>query len=112
MALKCPACGFESAEGAQWCDFCKEPFAKKRPQAASPAAPAPAAPAPVPISLEGLPPEAVEKLSAGLTPDQEEKLPLAPRWLRPLALAFVGIVLFSTALLSLLVVMKMRHAPR
>ncbi|MFA6003998.1 MAG: hypothetical protein WC881_08010 [Elusimicrobiota bacterium] len=30
MDIKCPACGFTSPESAQWCDFCKEPFNKKR----------------------------------------------------------------------------------
>lgn len=29
MKVRCPACGFESVEGAQWCEFCKEPFVKK-----------------------------------------------------------------------------------
>src|SRR5258705_162095 len=29
MSLKCPACGFDSPEGAAFCDMCKEPFKKK-----------------------------------------------------------------------------------
>ena len=30
MGIRCPACGFESAPEAQWCDFCKEPFRPKK----------------------------------------------------------------------------------
>jgi len=28
---RCPACGSESPDSAQWCDLCKEPFRKVRP---------------------------------------------------------------------------------
>lgn len=32
----CPVCGFDSADGALYCDFCKEPFVKKSRPAAAP----------------------------------------------------------------------------
>src|SRR5262245_21735922 len=60
MAVKCPACGFDSPDAAQWCDFCKEPFAKK---AAKQAAPAPS-PAPPPASLAPAPPPVRDGRSA------------------------------------------------
>jgi hypothetical protein len=31
--VRCPACGFASAPGAKWCEFCKEPFREKKPVA-------------------------------------------------------------------------------
>lgn len=37
--MKCPACGFETDEEQGWCDFCKEPFRKKKaPEAPKPGA--------------------------------------------------------------------------
>ena len=78
--MKCPACGFESPEGALWCDFCKEPFKKK------------AAPAPSPDQEPRLGPEALK-----LTPeelaflDDSGKIPSLPPWVRYAAWALVGI---------------------
>jgi len=34
--VKCPACGFESPDPAQWCDFCKEPLRRERRAAPAP----------------------------------------------------------------------------
>lgn len=114
MAAKCPACGFESAEGAQWCDFCKEPFNKKRPEAAPAPEPKPATPPPAlgPISLEDLPREALAKLPAELLPGMDgERIPEPPKWLKPLAYAFLGLVLLAAAGLTLLFILKTRRLP-
>ncbi len=65
MSVQCPACGFESPEGSGWCDFCKEPFNRKRAQASTPLAP-PAPPpvqAPRPPERNSIPPEVLERLS-------------------------------------------------
>lgn len=29
VSVKCPTCRFESPDGAEWCEFCKEPFRRK-----------------------------------------------------------------------------------
>ncbi len=55
--IRCPACGFESPDTAQWCDFCKEPFRK--------------APQPKP----GIPPEFLALDTGG-------KITSTPPWLR------------------------------
>jgi hypothetical protein len=51
---KCPACAFDSPEGAAWCDFCKEPFLKKAKPAPAPAKAEPSADL---AELKKLPPE-------------------------------------------------------
>ena len=68
--VRCPACGFDSPDSAQWCDFCKEPFRQARPPAANPEG--------VRKALEpgqGIPPEFLALDTGG-------KVPAAPRWLR------------------------------
>lgn len=123
MSRKCPSCGFDSADDAAWCDFCKEPFVKKAKAAAPPPADSAAPPvsAAPPISAapaagaaaspSGSP--AVPPALAGLTKDQVDKLAVdsflkadlepsvgAPTWLRPLAwVAFALCVILGTAAL-------------
>jgi hypothetical protein len=74
MSVKCPSCGFDSPEGALFCDFCKEPFAKKK--KADP--------------LAGLSTE--EILKKDLPPRAEP-----PAWLRPLAWTFLALILAVAA---------------
>jgi hypothetical protein len=65
---KCPACGFESPDPAQWCDLCKEPF-RNAPPAADPEGARKALPG------QGIPPEFLALDTGG-------KIPHAPPWLR------------------------------
>ena len=94
--IKCPACGFDSPEGAEWCDFCKEPFRKKVRR------PPPQPPAPVPQAA--VPPEARLEGNGSLPPDfagfdSGERIPVPPRWVRAAAWGFLAL----WALLALLV---------
>ncbi len=89
--VKCPACGFESPEGAQWCDFCKEPFNKKPKPAPAPAVASP------PLKLPPPPlPSASQDVAAGIPPefaglDTGGKIPVAPPWFKYAGLALLGI---------------------
>ena len=82
--MKCPACGFDSPEGAQWCDFCKEPFFKKAPK------PTPARP-----TSGGVIPSEFAALDAG------ERIPIIPKWVRLVSWGFlalwalVGLIVFG-----------------
>lgn len=89
MGPKCPSCGFESAEGAPFCDFCKEPFRKAK-----------AASVPVPSEdakrlLAGLPPELLAKIPPQLLSAKEEKLPPVEPWVRYAAWGFLGFWLIA-----------------
>jgi uncharacterized Zn finger protein (UPF0148 family) len=83
VSVKCPACGFDSPDGAVFCDFCKEPFGK-----AKKAAPQ------TPDELAGLTKEQLENLAADklLKKDLQDK-PKTPAWLRPLAWTFLAVML-------------------
>jgi len=92
--MKCPACGFESPDGAEWCDLCKEPFRKKAPK------PPPAPPAPAPVRTEADPkgdPVAALSGLAGL--GDGERIPVLPGWVRAIAWGFLAL----WALLALVV---------
>lgn len=111
MSVKCSRCGFDSPDGASWCDFCKEPFAKK-PKASAPAA----VPEPAPARLAGLTKEGVETLAVDqLLKPEEPPIAAPPGWLRPLA----WIMLAATIVLgtiSLFVLQRhyeglLHHAP-
>lgn len=102
--MRCPACGSENDDGRQWCDFCKEPFNKKK--AAPPPVPAavqppPARKSPAPAALEGpaIPPE-----FAGL--DSGEKMPTFSPQARLAAWIVFGIALMGLAVLSMLAVRR------
>ncbi len=112
MAVKCGACGFESADDARWCDFCKEPFRKKASASAAPAVAAapPPQPAPRPLSATSrIEPsddakpvdpkvlQLVKQLSAtgdGLT------LPKTPGYMKYLAWAFLASWLLTGCILA------------
>lgn len=105
----------ESPDGAQWCDFCKEPFAKK-PKAAAPApAPSPAsvpaaAPLPSPAAQPPTPSagdlDALKKLSkeqlAALKAEDLLKADVpatpVPTWLRPVSWLFMLTLLALSAM--------------
>jgi uncharacterized membrane protein YvbJ len=77
MRVKCPSCGFESAEGAQWCDMCKQPFNKAKPVT---------------------PDDFLKKLAS-----EEQKVPPVPAWARMAAWVFLGIwVIFGFILMGAL----------
>lgn len=82
--MKCPACGFESADDAAWCDFCKEPF-RKKPAEPSAAPPPPAAPAPSGPPPAGHIPDEFAHLDPG------ERVPVLPPSVRYAAWAFLAI---------------------
>ncbi|MBI3552613.1 MAG: hypothetical protein HY077_08840 [Elusimicrobia bacterium] len=86
MSVKCPACGFDSPDGALFCDFCKEPFKKK--------APAKVSDSEAVQELKKLPPEELikrvpEELLKELA--KEEQLPKLPPYFRALSWAFFGL---------------------
>ena len=91
MSVRCPSCGFESAQDSAWCDFCKEHFTKgkKAAPAPPPAAPPPAAaPAQPKLSKE----ELLAKVPAELiASEDEEKIPVIPKWVRILCWIFLGV---------------------
>lgn len=124
MSVKCPSCGFDSPESAQWCDFCKEPFRRKEaklpespPLPAAPPGPkltyrvpptvaaqeraksSPAADKP-PAMPDDLPPEAHQRLTAALSVEEAEKVPAAPKWVRWAAWAFLGIWFIAGMILT------------
>lgn len=101
--MKCPACGFDSPEGAQWCDFCKEPFRRKpEPAPAAPPAPAPGAAPAVPASPP--PPKANGAESSSPIPeefshlDPGERMPVVPPYLRYAAWLFLALWLAAAIL--------------
>lgn len=85
--MKCPACGFESADDAAWCDFCKEPFRKagRPPSPEAPLGPPPP-PAPAQASRNGKPLADIDL--KGL--DSGERIPAVPPWARLAAWAFLA----------------------
>lgn len=88
--MKCPSCGFESADGAGWCDFCKEPFRAAKPAQAPPA--------------EKLTAEALADI---VLPPDPEQVPTIPQWARLGAWIFLGLwIIFGCILAG---VMKARH---
>ena len=78
---ECPACGFDSPDGAICCDFCKEPFRRGRPAA-------PPKPAEGPGAGSGIPPE-----FRGL--DTGGSVPPVPPWLRYAAWAVLAVCLVA-----------------
>lgn len=82
MGVKCPSCGFESAQGALFCDLCKEPFQKPKK-----AVPASAAKIMEELAKD-LPKEALAKIPAHLMMD-EEKVPVVKPWMRYAAWGFL-----------------------
>jgi hypothetical protein len=105
--MKCPACGFETPDTQNWCDFCKEPFKRPAPAAApEPAQKTPALDA-VRLSEEALrkvitPEKALDllKQSAG------ERIPVVPQNIRILAWAFFALVMVAFAVTALVMVRK------
>ncbi|MDD5657453.1 MAG: hypothetical protein PHF00_09405 [Elusimicrobia bacterium] len=95
--VKCPACGFESPDGASWCDFCKEPFAKKAAPPEIPDAP-PSGP-----SKEVLARAAQDAaLARDLLRSDQDKIPAAPDWLRWAAWLLLGaVVIFAMTMLGI-----------
>jgi hypothetical protein len=73
--VKCPACGFDSPDSAQWCDLCKEPFRKPRAAAGPAAKPDPEGARKAPEPAAAIPPEFLALDTGG-------KVPSAPRWFR------------------------------
>ncbi|MCX5788147.1 MAG: hypothetical protein NTX64_06515 [Elusimicrobia bacterium] len=92
--MKCPACGFDSPEGAEWCDFCKEPFRKKK---APKPPPAPLPPAPAPAEAKPADSGSVPSEFTGF--ETGERIPIVPGWVRIAAWGFLAL----WALLPLLV---------
>jgi hypothetical protein len=89
--MKCPSCGFDSPEGASWCDFCKHPFKREK----SAPARAPSAPSSEPRIkklIEDLPDEVRAKLPAHLeaAAAEEEQVRGVSREVRLMAWAFFG----------------------
>ncbi len=107
MAVKCPACGFDSPDGASWCDFCKEPFRKKKTAAPQ------ARPERKSISLEELPKEALERLPLELLPGQDgEKVPSAPPWFRTAAWVVLLSILLVVLTMAGMIWARFHAAPR
>jgi hypothetical protein len=75
----------QSPEGAAYCDFCKEPFAKKKekPKAQDP--------------LTALPKEKVLELSEQLLKSDVPPPPSLPAWVRPLAWTFLALCVAASA---------------
>ena len=96
MSVKCPACGCDSADGAAFCDLCKEPFLRKaRPKPA----PVPQAPNP----LAGMTKEQLLESSEKLLKSDSPQVQAPPPWLRPLSYLFLMAMLaFGAMALSML----------
>jgi uncharacterized Zn finger protein (UPF0148 family) len=85
MSVKCPACGFDSPDGALFCDMCKEPFKKKGAAA-------------VVDELKKLTPEErLKRVADELAKDKEreEQLPYLPPNFRYIAWGFLGLMVLS-----------------
>ena len=111
---KCPACKFDSPEGAAWCDFCKEPFQKKaKPHPEAPPAPRPEAAPPANLGeLKKLTPEELfKRLPAELSKDAaaDQAIPRLPPWFRPLAYCILALLAVMMASLIMITVMKAGH---
>lgn len=78
-----------SAEGAAYCDFCKEPFGKKKERPRPPAA--------APDPLAKIPPEKLLEMSDELLKSDAPPQPNVPPWLRPLAWTFLALCLAVSA---------------
>lgn len=92
MSVKCPSCGFESADGAQWCDMCKQPFNKARPAAAQAVKDPPKAPE----DLKKAPADELLKKLAS----EEQKVPPVPPWARMAAWVFLGMWIIFGCILA------------
>jgi hypothetical protein len=122
MSHKCPACGFDSPDGAQWCDMCKEPFQKKttRPTPAAAAAAHAAAaelaanlpPADV-KDLKKLPPEELfKRLPLELSRDGGAgDIPKLPPWFLTAAYVFIAALAIMTVLLITTTLFKAHQLP-
>ena len=125
--MKCPACGFETPDEQAWCDFCKEPFRKKAPEAQAPAAATPAAPAP-PSLLAQTPPisrELLQKLqhqkmavSGQTLPnvpaefallDAGERIPQVPSIYKKVAWLILALIIIVSVILALVSIAKARR---
>jgi hypothetical protein len=107
MSVKCPSCGFDAAEDALYCDFCKHPF--RREKAAPPAPEKPAAdPA---AALAGLSKEALEKIPAHLLPLTPDPPLKAPPWLKHAAWVFLFACLAAMVAVSFVANMRYRERP-
>ncbi|MBI4375351.1 MAG: hypothetical protein HY549_02765 [Elusimicrobia bacterium] len=91
MGARCPSCGFDSADGALYCDFCKEPFLKRK-KPGAPEALASAASASDPLLM----------LQA-----DEDKIPRLPGWVRVAAWGLLALVLLSAALMAAMSLMSL-----
>ena len=118
MSVKCKACGFDSADGADWCEMCKEPFhkrvaAKPAPAAAKPAAPelADAQAAAEVAALKKLSPEELlKRLPMELERDRGETVPTVPPWFRTAAYLFALVMGILTLVLIMVTLQRARQA--
>lgn len=118
MSVKCKACGFDSADGADWCEMCKEPFHKKVPAKPAPAAAKPAAPEPADLqtaaevaALKKLSPEELlKRLPMELERDRGETVPAVPSWFRTAAYLFALVLGILTLVLIMVTLQRARQA--
>ncbi|MBI3299195.1 MAG: hypothetical protein HYZ75_13585 [Elusimicrobia bacterium] len=104
-AVKCPACGMESPEELGYCDFCKEPFRKKKPEPAPPPSKQPAVPVPPEVFAKLMQAKAAaEPKAAGEEAgipaefahlDAGERIEGIPPGLRAAAWAFLAFVMLA-----------------
>lgn len=129
-SMKCPACGMETSDAQEWCDFCKEPFRRKKKSEAAKAAEQPKAqppqesPKPAVKDNKGvLTPELLAKLQAQRTQSQVvdptrgeipaeflhldtgERIPVVSPAVRKLAwgfltIVFIWVIVFTAIILS------------
>ena len=92
----------ESAEDAQWCDFCKEPFNKGK-KAPAPTPAPPVAPPPAPADGKKLSEEELLKLvpKEFLREGDGEKVPTLPPWFKGLAWTFLAVWAISGVLVMI-----------
>ena len=80
--MKCQACKFDSPAGAQWCDFCGNPFNGKSPRPTS--------------SL----PKPMESMQPGATSSWTVKWATLPAWVRFAVWAFLAVWMLEIAFLA------------
>lgn len=110
MSVRCNACGFDSADDAQWCDFCKEPFRKK----SAAAEPAPAAvpshsPANVKEPEAKVDPKVQLLLKQLSTAGDGLTLPKLPPWFKYVAWSFFGAWFLTGAILGGIMLARYRE---
>jgi hypothetical protein len=106
--MKCPACGFETPDSQNWCDFCKEPFKKLPPEEP----PVKKSPEPAQLTDDALKRALTSEKALDLLKltAENERIPVVPQNIRILAWAFFALCILGFVVMAVVLARKaQRH---